>query len=103
MMKMTYNQRKVGISKNNVYALFFAGNNLNIARGRPTMQSSLYPGGAASRAVDGNNNALWQQGSCMHTKKDVNPWMAIDLGKSTTVGSVSVTNRKDSGKKFILH
>jgi hypothetical protein len=88
---------------NKIYALCFAASRLNIARGRPTMQSSQYAAASASRAVDGNKSTLWKQGSCMATKQDLNPWMAIDLGKSTRVGSVSLTNRKDSGKKFILH
>ena len=37
----------------------------NLARGKATSQSSTYPGGDAERAVDGDANGEWTDGSCM--------------------------------------
>ncbi|CAH1256177.1 TECPR2 [Branchiostoma lanceolatum] len=67
----------------------------NIALNRPAAQSSTAYGGAAGRAVDGNDNAMWAGKSCTHTTGENNPWWRVDLGTSRSVGRVVVTNRKD--------
>ena len=42
----------------------------NIAKGKPTDQSSFGWNGPSSRAVDGNANPLYGAGSCTATQKD---------------------------------
>ncbi len=72
--------------------LHFTG---NIAKGKPAIQSTNYPGGAARHAVDGNKNPNWSGKSCTHTQKQANPWWRVDLRRYYTVGKVQLTNRGD--------
>lgn len=67
----------------------------NVARGRPTRQSSTGFGGASSRGVDGNKNSQWGGGSCTHTNKNNRPWWRVDLGSVQQVKKVQLTNRGD--------
>nr|XP_060628779.1 uncharacterized protein LOC132773554 [Anolis sagrei ordinatus] len=71
----------------------------NLARGRPTFQSSLYPLhniGLASKAVDGNCNGDWYNiKSCTHTNRDYEPWWYVDLGEEYAIATVVVKNRGD--------
>ena len=67
----------------------------NVARGKPTKQSSTGHGGVPRRAVDGSKNPLWVGASCTHTNKQDRPWWRVDLGSKHKVFSVSLTNRKD--------
>ena len=52
----------------------------NVARGRPTRQSSTAYGGDSKRAVDGNKNPNWNGRSCTHTSRQGNPWWRVDIG-----------------------
>ena len=79
--------------------LIFKG---NIARGKPTSQSSNFYScsknicrGNASRAVDGSTNSIFGADSCTHTKYQKNPWWKVDLQKREVVRKVSLTNRGD--------
>jgi len=74
----------------------------NAALNRPAYQSSLYykeaEGGFfnASLANDGNRETLFAKDgipSCAISKRDTNPWWAVDLGSPTTVHRVDLTNR----------
>ncbi|XP_060099028.1 fucolectin-like [Heteronotia binoei] len=70
----------------------------NLARGRPTMQSS--PGasagiGSSSRAVDGNCNGNWNSASCTHTDLVNSPWWSVDLGREYSISLVVVKSRQD--------
>ena len=71
----------------------FAG---NLARGKPTAQSSQYGDGASSRAVDGGKNTNWNGRSCTHTQRQMYPWWRVDLRRIYTVGKVQLTNRGDA-------
>ena len=71
----------------------FAG---NLARGKPTAQSSQYSDGASSRAVDGGKNTNWGGRSCTHTQRQMYPWWRVDLRRIYTVGKVQLTNRGDA-------
>ena len=52
----------------------------NIALDKPTFQSSeLDSGGESFRAVDGDESTVYGNGSCTHTRAEVNPWWAVDL------------------------
>jgi len=66
-----------------------------IARGRPTAQSSIEFGAAAARAVDGRTDGTFSHGSCTHTKQDTNPWWRVDLGKTMNIQHIEVYNRAD--------
>lgn len=67
----------------------------NLARGKPTKQSTTAYGGNSGRAVDGNRAAIYRDASCTHTEKQTNPWWRVDLGSSMSIGLVKVTNRAD--------
>jgi len=69
---------------------------VNLARGRPTWQSSTAYDGVSGRAVDGNRDSMWSGASCSHTAEgDNNPWWAVDLGVDARVSGVSLVNRND--------
>ena len=65
---------------------------LDLARNQPATQASDHSGGVASRAVDGNKNTSWSQGSCIHTESQNNPWWRVDLGASLPVAEVVIVN-----------
>lgn len=68
----------------------------NAALGQPTRQSSEAWGGAPSRAVDGDPNGIYSQGSVTHTREpDAEPWWEVDLGEAIAVDSVRVWNRTE--------
>lgn len=69
--------------------------NGNVARGKPSKQSSTAYGGAPSRAVDGNKNSNWEGSSCTHTKRQKHPWWRVDLQAIHNVNKVKITNRGD--------
>lgn len=68
---------------------------VNIARGRPTLQSSTAYNGISSRAVDGTTNSDWSAASCTHTQTESSPWWRVDLEQTIAVGEVTVYNRGD--------
>lgn len=67
----------------------------NLALGRPATQSSTEVGGVPSRAVDGNTDGTWGNGSVTHTVMQANPWWMVDLGQVKKIGQVVVWNRTD--------
>ena len=68
---------------------------VNLARGKPTKQSSICCGGSPGRAVDGNNNSQWSGGSCSHTNTQYGAWWRVDLGQPYPIDKVKLTNRGD--------
>nr|AGT40149.1 fucose-binding lectin [Trachidermus fasciatus] len=72
----------------------------NLALGGKASQSSLYMFGTASNAIDGNPNSRWEDGSCSHTKNNVNPWWRLDLRKTHRVFSVKITNRDEDSDRL---
>lgn len=67
----------------------------NIALGKPASQSSTYLSGAAGRAVDGNTDGTYANGSVTHTGADAGPWWQVDLGSVQYISAVRVWNRTD--------
>ncbi|XP_048338602.1 fucolectin-like [Sphaerodactylus townsendi] len=72
----------------------------NLARGRPTEQSSTYThtdgiSGRSSNAVDGNCDGRWIAKSITHTNGELNPWWSVDLGREYAISLVVVKNRQD--------
>jgi len=70
-------------------------NRVNIAKGRPALQSSTFGGGVAMLAVDGNTDGNFNHGSVTHTQRDANAWLEVDLGKVEPIDSLKVWNRTD--------
>ena len=70
----------------------------NLALNKPATQSSTGWGGEASRAVDGNTDGVWDNGSLSHTGKEDNPWWQVDLGSAQPIGQVKVWNRSADDK-----
>lgn len=68
----------------------------NLARGRRAEQgSSPYaPGGMADRAVDGNTDGSWNDGSVTHTDER-SPYWQVDLGGVYDISSIRIWNRTD--------
>jgi len=69
----------------------------NIAKGKPTAQSSNYSTrmGLSNRAVDGNTNASWGGNSVTHTRTENKPWWQVDLQDNFAIDVVKVYNRQD--------
>lgn len=74
----------------------------NLARGRPTWQSSVYQGKFhSSLAVDGSYESDFRTYRFIHTEQDSTPWWAVDIGNAATkIRGVLLTNRGDG--LFIL-
>ncbi|KAI8489552.1 hypothetical protein Bbelb_327190 [Branchiostoma belcheri] len=69
---------------------------VNIALGKPAYQTSTHSVSAtADRAVDGNTNTNYFDGSCTHTETQDNPSWWVDLGQSYVIGRVVIFNRQD--------
>jgi hypothetical protein len=67
----------------------------DLASSRTTTQSSTVAGGEAWRAVDGNTNGNWGNGSVTHTGLDAQAWWQVDLGAVTDINRVVLYNRTD--------
>jgi len=70
---------------------------INYALNRPTWQSADYLEFDSSRAVDGDRNGIFPDGSCSHTSDStVEGWWAVDLEEETFVNSIVIYNRIDA-------
>lgn len=67
----------------------------NLALGSFATQSSTYVGAVASRAVDGNNDGIFGNGSVTHTNGDAHAWWQTDLGTVQSITSIQLWNRVD--------
>lgn len=65
----------------------------NLARGKTVVQSSNNPDSTAAPGglTDGSKRGTYG----VHTNKEANPWVAVDLGKSRSIGRVEIFNRGD--------
>jgi hypothetical protein len=71
------------------------GDPVNLALGRPATQSSVGYGGDPAKAVDGNTDGRYANGSVTHTFGSTQPWWQVDLGAVSALTSVQVFNRTD--------
>jgi len=73
------------------------GSEINMALGKPTSQSSTAFGGVSSRAVDGNTDGNWANGSVTSTASGTgtNNWWEVDLQGITNISSITLWNRTD--------
>jgi hypothetical protein len=67
----------------------------NLAVGTTASQSSTLSGAGPWRAIDGNTDGNWWDGSVTHTNYEATPWWQVDLGVSHAIGTVIVYNRTD--------
>ena len=75
----------------------------NVAKGKPTAQSSTGWGGDARRAVDGNAHHGWESGTITHTNEDDkgNPqWWEVDLRQNVSIDRIRVHNREGYEQRF---
>jgi hypothetical protein len=68
---------------------------VDLAPGKSATQSTTNFNGAATRAVDGKTDGVYNNGSVTHTDAQVQPWWQVDLGSSATVDTVRLWNRTD--------
>ena len=83
--------------KFNLCSVFFVE---NIAKGKPTQQSSTYHGEDSSRAVDGNKDSRRASGSCTHTMRDHQAWWRVDLEREEEIRVIKITNRQLSWERL---
>ncbi len=67
----------------------------NLALGKTAEQLSTSYGGSASRAVDGDTNGKWSNGSVTHTNNQLRPWWQVQLGANYKIGTIKIWNRTD--------
>ncbi|MFK4083638.1 PKD domain-containing protein [Kribbella sp. NPDC020789] len=70
----------------------------NLARGKTATQSSTSGTAVAARAVDGNTNGVFANGSVTQTNLSTQPWWQVDLGSAAAVSTVTVWSRTDSNR-----
>ncbi|MGB1127429.1 MAG: discoidin domain-containing protein [Opitutales bacterium] len=74
--------------------VFSAGK--NIAVKQKASASSAAHGGVPERAVDGNTDGNFANGSVTCTQEpSANPWWEVDLGRTVDVETIQVFNRSD--------
>jgi len=67
----------------------------SLSRGAAASQSTTALGAVASRAVDGNPDGSFGNGSVTHTGLEFQPWWQVDLGDIGWIDSVKISNRTD--------
>lgn len=73
-----------------------SGQATNIAlTGTATQSTTRAAGGAASRAIDGNTDGVWGNGSVTHTNNGVGQWWQVTLSKLDVVHEIRIWNRSD--------
>jgi len=75
---------------------------VNLALTGTATQSSTNYDGKASRAIDGNSNGSFSQGSVSHTNAEDNAWWQVDLGGDHNLESITIFNRTDDCCKLRL-
>jgi len=77
---------------------------VNVALNRPSYQVSTHGAAPfnASYANDGSHKTMRNGGNCVHTRLEMHPWWAVDLGVPLHVTAVKFTNRYFSGSFVIF-
>lgn len=81
------------------FSLFFCRhpdaslNYQNVAPSGIATQSSTHSIGVASKAIDGNRNPNYFDGSCTHTYPGLTHWWSLLLPAVYRISSISITNR----------
>lgn len=69
---------------------------LNLALYGTATQSTLASGGVPERAIDGNTNGVYGNGSVTHTANQPDSWWQVELFGDSTVDTVVLWNRTDA-------
>jgi hypothetical protein len=85
-----------GVNLNSIEFLAGAPTSGNIALGKTATQSTTGYDGLASRAVDGNTDGVWVNGSVTHTLTESEAWWQVDLEAVADIDVINVWNRSDS-------
>jgi hypothetical protein len=75
---------------------FSTANLTNAALGKTATQSSYPAGQTAGRAVDGNTDGVYANGSVTYTTIEAQAWWQVDLGSSQSINHIRVWNRVES-------
>jgi hypothetical protein len=67
----------------------------NLALNKTATQSSTNWSAPASRAVDGNTDGNFSNGSVTHTQVENQAWWHVDVGSVQSIGRIDVFNRTD--------
>jgi beta-galactosidase len=67
----------------------------NLALQATVNQISTTYGSIAEKAIDGNIDGIWINGSVTHTNNEPNAWWEADLGELCNIESVEIFNRTD--------
>ncbi len=68
----------------------------NVALGKPTSQRTTAHGGVPGRAVDGNTDGTWGNGSVTHTAEpSQEAWWQVDLEGTHALDAIEIWNRTD--------
>jgi hypothetical protein len=63
----------------------------NLATRGTAKQSSTYGSSHASKAVDGNINQNWEEGSCSHTAiRQTEAWWRLDIGQRANIYNIVI-------------
>ena len=85
---------EAGTAESEIATLTVVDPSLNVALKKPARQSSDSAwNGPASRAVDGNTDGKWDNGSVSATATQNDPWWEVDLEQTVPVGLVNIYNR----------
>ena len=69
----------------------------NLALGKTATQSTTASGGVSGRAIDGNTDGRWNNGSVTHTINSAqNGWWQVDLGEIQNIEKITLWNRTDA-------
>lgn len=71
------------------------GSGAELQKSAQARQSSTYPKGEASKAIDGNTEQDFNKGSVSHTNEEKDPWFVVDLGGVKDISTIKVFNRGD--------
>jgi len=70
----------------------------NLTETATVTQSTTTNNGVPERAIDGDTNGNWGNGSVTHTDTEQSPWLEIDLGSSQLISHIKIYNRTDCCK-----
>ncbi|MBT4692003.1 MAG: c-type cytochrome [Planctomycetaceae bacterium] len=73
----------------------------NVALNKAAKQSTTDFAGVASRAVDGNTDGAYANGSQTHTSMQNNPFWEVDLGQEYPIDDVILWNRTENNGDFV--
>ena len=75
----------------------------NLATRGTAKQSSTYGSSHASKAVDGNINQNWKEGSCSHTAtSQPTAWWSLDIEQRANIYNIVIYYRENSKYKMCV-